>query len=102
MTRDPRSYWSNHLAPGLAILCFTPSRSTGLTPFSLATGRQPQLPSLPARPLPELPPDPTPDQEEAYYEAFAEKARELAEAGGLRIKEMERRIRDASRRSEKT
>ena len=101
MTRDPRSYWSNHLAPALAMLRFTPNRITGLTPFSLATGRHPYLPSLPAKPLPELPLEPTPEQEEAYYQAFAEKTRQLAEAGGQKMKEMEARIRDASRKTEK-
>ena len=84
------------------MLCFTPNYSTGLTPFSIVTGRHPQLPSLPAHPLPELPPSPTPEEEEIYYQVFAEKTRELAEAGGRRMKEMERRIRDATRRSEKT
>ena len=73
LTKEPASYWSNHLAPALAMLRFTPSRATGLAPFSLVTGRKPQLPSLPARPLPELPEEPTPAEEEDYFAAFAER-----------------------------
>ena len=101
MTRDPRSYWSNHLAPALAMLRFTPNSTTGLTPFSLVTGRHPYLPSLPARPLPDLPPQPTPEQEESYYQVFAEKTRDLAEAGGERMKAIEQRVREASRKTER-
>ncbi len=41
LTRDPRSYWSNHVAPALAMMRFTPSKMTGLTPFSIVTGRHP-------------------------------------------------------------
>lgn len=83
------------------MLRFTPSRMTGLAPFTLVTGRSPQLPSLPARPLPELPKKPTAAQEEAYYAAFSERVQELAELGGRNILEMERRIREASRQREK-
>lgn len=41
LVRDPHSYWSNHVAPALAMMRFTPNRITGLTPFSLVTGRHP-------------------------------------------------------------
>ena len=41
LTKEPASYWSNHLAPALAMLRFTPSRMTGLAPFSMVTGRKP-------------------------------------------------------------
>lgn len=84
------------------MLRFTPNQSTGLSPFSVVTGRHPYLPSLPARPLPELPDEPTAEEEEAYHRVFAERARDLAEAGGRRMKDLERRIRDSTRVSEKT
>ena len=60
LTKEPATFWSNHLGPALAMLRFTSSRMTGLPPFTIVTGRQPQLPSLPARPLPDLPAQPTP------------------------------------------
>ncbi len=41
LTKEPASYWSNHLAPALAMLRFTQSSATGLAPFSLVTGRTP-------------------------------------------------------------
>ena len=72
LTRSPPSYWSNHLPAALAMLRFTPSRMTGLSPFSIAMGRVPQLPSLPAKPLPELPDEASPAEEEDYYNAFSE------------------------------
>lgn len=40
-TKDPGSFWSNHLPAALAMLRFTPSRMTGLAPFAIATGRAP-------------------------------------------------------------
>lgn len=83
------------------MLRFTPSSATGLTPFSIVTGRHPQLPSLPARPLPDLPEDPTPEEEEDYFQTFSDRARELAEVGGKRMKEIESRIRDTTRSTEK-
>lgn len=49
-----------------------------------------------------LPEDPTPAEEEEYYRAFSARAQDLAEAGGKRIKEIEARIREATRRTEKT
>ena len=101
LIKDPASYWSNHLGPALAMLRFTPSRMTGLTPFSLVTGRKPQLPSLPARPLPELPEEASAAQEEEYFEAFSQRVHQLATHGGQKILELERRVRDATRRKEK-
>lgn len=52
--------------------------------------------------MPELPEDPTIRQEQEYYDTFAERVQALAEAGGRQIREMERRIRDATKRREKT
>ena len=101
LTKDGASYWSNHLGPALAMMRFTPSRMTGLTPFAIITGRHPILPSLPAKPLPELPAEPTPEQEEAYYEAISSRVQALAEVGGQRVAELERRVRQATRRTEK-
>ncbi len=74
LTQEPRSYWSNHLPSALAMLRFMPHSITGLSPFSLVTGRHPQLPSLPPRPMPELPPEPTFEQEDTYYAAYSERA----------------------------
>ena len=65
-------------------------------------GRHPQLPSLPIRPLSELPEDPTPEEAEDYYRVFADRAQDLASAGGRRIKEIESRIRHTTRSAEKT
>ena len=93
LTKDPATFWSNHLPPALAMLRFTSNRMTGLPPFSIITGRTPQLPSLPARPLPTLPKMPTQAQEEAYFDVFSDRALDLQRLGGERISEMERRIR---------
>ena len=41
LTKDPATFWSNHLPPALAMLRFTSSRMTGLPPFSIVTGRTP-------------------------------------------------------------
>ena len=82
------------------MLRFTPSRMTGLPPFSIATGRSPQLPSLPAKPLPELPDEASPADEEDYYNAFSERVQGLARLGGTRILELEHRIREETRHRE--
>jgi hypothetical protein len=52
--------------------------------------------------MPETPEDPTARQEEEYFATFAQRVQALAEAGGRQIREMERRIRDAIKRQEKT
>ena len=52
--------------------------------------------------MPELPEDPSPAEEEDYYRAFSARAQDLTVAGGRRIKEIEARIREAPRRTEKT
>ena len=52
--------------------------------------------------MPELPEDLTPTEEEDYYGAFSARVQDLAESGGRRIKEMEARIREATRSTEKT
>ena len=72
-----------------------------MCPFSLITGRTPNLPSLPNRPLPELPADPTPAQEEAYFEAVSTRREYLRTLAGRRILDMERRIRGATRNQER-
>ena len=48
--------------------------------------------------MPEMPSNPTTPQEEEYFDTYAERVQALAEAGGRQIREMERRIRDATRR----
>lgn len=101
-TQEEASYWSNHMAPALAMLRFTPSRMTGLSPFAVATGRHPQLPSLPARPLPELPQSPTAEEEEAYYAVFKERVDALAALGGQRMAAAERRVREGARKREQS
>ena len=83
------------------MLCFTPSKATGMCPFSLITGRTPHLPSLPNRPLPEIPANPSLAQEEAYFEAMFLRSEHLRALAGRRILDMERRIRDATRNKEK-
>ncbi len=56
---------------------------------------------MPPHPLPILPEDPTPEEEEAYFEAFTEQVHWLADAGGERMAEMEKRIQESTRRREK-
>lgn len=51
--------------------------------------------------MPELPEEPTPEQEESYFQAYADRVQALAEEGGRHTLEMERRIREATRRREK-
>ena len=101
LTKEPATFWSNHLGPALAMLRFTSSRMTGLPPFTIVTGRYPQLPSLPARPLPDLPAQPTPRQEETYFAAMAARVEDLAALGGERIAKLEQRIRSQTRAREK-
>ena len=66
LTKMPTTFWTNHLALALLLLCMTVSRMTGIAPYLLATGRQPLLPSIAVPGLPSLPDQPTPDEEETY------------------------------------
>ena len=66
LKKEPASFWMNHLASALLLLCMTASWMMGVAPFLLATGHQPLLPSLAIPGLPSLPDQPTPDEEEAY------------------------------------
>ena len=53
MTKDPDTYWSNHLPPAGMLLRFAAHRATRLPAFRLATGRLPVLPiTLPPLPRP--------------------------------------------------
>ena len=66
LTKKPATFWTNHLALALLLLCMTVSRMMGITPYLLAAGRQPLLPSIAVPGLPSLPDQPTPDEEETY------------------------------------
>ena len=37
LTKTPATFWMNHLAPALLLLCMTASRMTGIAPYLLAT-----------------------------------------------------------------
>ena len=66
LTKEPATYWTNHLALALLLLCMTASRMMGIMPFLLAMGQQPLLPSMAIPGLPSLPNQPTLDKEEGY------------------------------------
>ena len=71
MTKDPETYWSNHLPPAGMLLRFTAHRATRLPAFRLATGRVPIIPSaIPLIPDP-LPDDPSPTEELQYAEQLS-------------------------------
>ena len=38
LTKMPATFWMNHLAPTLLLLCMTASRMTGIVQYLLATG----------------------------------------------------------------
>ena len=38
LTKMPATFWMNHLAPALLLLCMTASRMTGITLYLLVTG----------------------------------------------------------------
>ena len=97
MTKDPDTYWSNHLPPAGMLLRFTAHRATRLPAFRLATGRLPVLPTtLPPLPDP-LPDDPTPEEEAQYAEHLARTTDALARTGYGRIREREGRDRGKNR-----
>ena len=66
LTKEPATFWTNHLALALLLLYMTVSRMMGVMPFLLAMGQQPLLPSMAIPGLPSLPNQPTLDEEEAY------------------------------------
>ena len=66
LTKEPATFWMNHLASALLLLCMTVSRMTGVAPILIATGQQLLLPSMTVPGLLSLPDQPTPDEEEAY------------------------------------
>ena len=66
LTKEPTSFWMNHLALALLLLCMTASQMMGITPFLLAIGHQLLLPSMAIPGLPYLPNQHTLDKEEAY------------------------------------
>ena len=49
LTKMPATFWTNHLASALLLLCMTASRMTDITPYLLATGQQPLLPRITAQ-----------------------------------------------------
>ena len=89
LTKTPTTFWTNHLAPALLLLCMTVSRMTGVAPYLLATGRQPLLLSIAVPGLPSLPDQPTPEEEETYLANVSRIVEWLQELGGARIKEAE-------------
>ena len=66
LMKEPASFWMNHLASALLLLCMTVSQTIGIMLFLLATGCQPLLPSMAIPGVPSLPDQPTPDEKEAY------------------------------------
>ena len=89
LTKMPATFWMNHLAPALLLLCMTVSRMAGIAPYLLATGRQPLLLSIAIPGLPSLPDQLTPDKEETYLTKVSHIMEQLQELGGARIKEAE-------------
>ena len=82
LTKMPATFWMNHLAPALLLLCMTVSRMMGIMPYLLVTGQQPLLPSIAVPGLPSLPDQPTPDKEEMYLAKVSRIVEWLQELGG--------------------
>ena len=97
LTKAPATFWTNHLALVLLLLCMTASRMMGVMPYLLETSQQPLLPSMAIPGLPSLPDQPTPDEEETYLTKVSHIVEWLQGLGGTRIKEGERRIRQLTR-----
>ena len=55
LTKEPTSFWMNHLASALLLIYMTVSWMMGIALFLSATGCQPFLPSLTIPRLPSLP-----------------------------------------------
>ena len=66
LTKVLATFWMNHLALALLLLCMTASKMSSVVLFLLAMGCQPLLPSMAISGLPSLPKQLTPDEEEAY------------------------------------
>ena len=66
LTKQPTTFWTNHLALALLLLHMTVSWMMGVAQFLLVMGRQPLLPSIAIPGLPSLPNQLTLDEEEAY------------------------------------
>ena len=101
LTKTPDSFWSDHVCAALMLARFTTSRATGIAPFTLATGRQPLLPSI-ILPPPPMVSEPSSEDEERYLEALGEQVQRLQQVGGERIAEAERRVRELTRACEAT
>ena len=52
LIKEPASFWTNHLALALLLLCMTASWIMGIAPYLVARGHQPLLPSLAIPALP--------------------------------------------------
>ena len=92
LTKAPATFWMNYLASALLLLCMMVSRMTGITPYLLATGQQPLLPSMAISELSSLPDQLTSDEEEAYLAEVSHIIERLQGLGGDHIKEAEQRI----------
>ena len=68
-----------------------------MAPFELVTGRPALLPSVVLPPLPDLPAQPTSEEEDAYYAKVADRMARLSTLASARIKEMEANVRAATR-----
>ena len=66
LTKEPSSFWTNHLGLALLLLHMTVSRMMGGALFFIVISCQPLLLSLPIPRLPSLPNHPTLDEENAY------------------------------------
>ena len=89
LTKAPTTFWTNHLASALLLLCMTASRMMGGAPYLLATSQQPLLLSMAVPRLPSLPDQPTWDKEEAYLTKVSCIIEWLQELWGNHIKEAE-------------
>ena len=89
LTKMPTTFWTNHLALALLLLCMTVSRMMGIMPYLLVTGQQPLLLSIAIPGLPSLPDQPTPDEEETYLAEVSHIVEWLQGLGGTHIKEAE-------------
>ena len=71
LTKEPASFWINHLVSTLQLLYMTVNWIMGIALFLFAIGYPPFLPSLAIPGLPLLPNQPTMDKEEAYLTKFS-------------------------------
>ena len=91
LTKEPATFWMNHLALALLLLCMTAGRMMGIAPYLLATSQQPLLPSMAIPGLPSLPDQMTPDEEEMYLTEVSCIFERLQGLRDAHIKEAERR-----------